>query len=205
MTMNSTYLLSVIALTFFVIGCTPTNNQNTNNLSYSDSLNIVRKKINKEYKNNSNSPILDTERERFTGLKHFPASESWKVKSEVILFDTLSIVKMATSKGKLRDMIPFAKLKFRINDEIHELTGYSEVNSLSQELFIPFYDATNGIETYSGGRYVDAHLNNNDSIFIDFNNTYNPYCHYNHNYSCPIPPIENALDIKVTAGEKLLY
>ncbi|MBT8299262.1 MAG: DUF1684 domain-containing protein, partial [Maribacter sp.] len=41
-----------------------------------------------------------------------------------------------------------------------------------------------------------------DTIVIDFNKAYNPYCVYNKKYSCPIVPDVNALDIRVLAGVK---
>ncbi len=53
---------------------------------------------------------------------------------------------------------------------------------------------------------VDAMLKSNipedDSIIIDFNTAYNPYCAYNDKYSCPIVPRENYLDATVNAGVK---
>jgi len=67
-------------------------------------------------------------------------------------------------------------------------------------LFLPFLDDTNGNTTYGGGRYVDLRIPKNDTITIDFNTAYSPYCAYNENYSCPIVPRENYLDIKVKAG-----
>lgn len=58
----------------------------------------------------------------------------------------------------------------------------------------------NLITTYGGGRFIDLEIPEGDTIVIDFNKAYNPYCAYNHNYSCPIPPVENDLKIAVTAG-----
>jgi hypothetical protein len=71
-------------------------------------------------------------------------------------------------------------------------------------LFLPFNDASNGKTTYGGGRFIDLEIPaaGNKTIEIDFNKAYNPYCAYNHNYSCPIPPDENNLNILVNAGVK---
>jgi len=41
-----------------------------------------------------------------------------------------------------------------------------------------------------------------DSVLLDFNASYNPLCAYNHKYSCPKPPLENILDVRVEAGVK---
>ena len=71
-------------------------------------------------------------------------------------------------------------------------------------LFIPFTDATNGNETYEGGRYIDILITDisNNTVVIDFNKAYNPYCCYATGYHCPIPPKENALSVTINAGEK---
>ena len=67
-------------------------------------------------------------------------------------------------------------------------------------MFIPFRDATSGKETYGAGRYID--MAESEQYVIDFNTAYNPFCVYNENYSCPIPPKENWLAVEIKAGEK---
>lgn len=94
----------------------------------------------------------------------------------------------------------YAKLFFHPDKEkiIEEIkTGYYE-----DYLFIPFRDKTSCNESYGGGRYMDFRIPETDSVTIDFNLSYNLYCTYNHKYSCPIPPAENSLPVKILAGEK---
>ena len=71
-------------------------------------------------------------------------------------------------------------------------------------LFLPFNDNTNGKTSYGGGRFIDLEIPEAGSktIVIDFNKSYNPYCAYNHKYSCPIPPSENNLNVEISAGVK---
>ena len=71
-------------------------------------------------------------------------------------------------------------------------------------LFLPFKDLSNGKSSYGGGRFIDLEmpLSNSKTIIIDFNKAYNPYCAYNHKFSCPIPPKENNLNIDILAGVK---
>jgi uncharacterized protein (DUF1684 family) len=69
-------------------------------------------------------------------------------------------------------------------------------------LFCPFKDKTNGNQTYGSGRFLDFEEKDLENMVLDFNYAYNPYCAYNSNYSCPIPPFENHLDVEVLAGEK---
>ncbi|MDQ3048969.1 MAG: DUF1684 domain-containing protein, partial [Bacteroidota bacterium] len=54
--------------------------------------------------------------------------------------------------------------------------------------------------SYGGGRYMDLRIPKGKTITLDFNQAYNPYCAYSTGYSCPIPPKENFLDLKVEAG-----
>jgi uncharacterized protein (DUF1684 family) len=72
----------------------------------------------------------------------------------------------------------------------------------SNYLFLPFMDDTNGSSTYAGGRYIDLTIPEGDTLQIDFNSAYNPYCAYNENYSCPIVPRENYIATEVEAGVK---
>jgi uncharacterized protein (DUF1684 family) len=69
-------------------------------------------------------------------------------------------------------------------------------------LFLPFADLTNGEETYGGGRYLDLTIPTGNTILLDFNKAYNPYCAYNPKYSCPLVPKQNRLDIPIIAGVK---
>lgn len=69
-------------------------------------------------------------------------------------------------------------------------------------LFLPFTDATGGAETYKGGRYIDLEISEESIIVIDLNKAYNPYCAYADGYSCPVPPQENNLRVKILEGIK---
>jgi len=71
-------------------------------------------------------------------------------------------------------------------------------------LFIPFADVTSGDETYGTGRYIDISTKDiiNNTVVIDFNKAYNPYCAYSNGYNCPIPPAENYLAVAIKAGER---
>ena len=69
-------------------------------------------------------------------------------------------------------------------------------------LFLPFLDETNGLESYGGGRYINVRIPEGDTMIIDFNKSYNPFCAYNDKYSCPIVPRENYLKTRIEAGVK---
>ena len=96
---------------------------------------------------------------------------------------------------------------FTIGTGNYQLEIYQNLDLLDQEgyedyLFLPFTDNTNGETTYAGGRYIDLSIPSGDSLLIDFNKAYNPYCVYNKKYSCPIVPEVNYIDTDINAGVK---
>jgi hypothetical protein len=78
-------------------------------------------------------------------------------------------------------------------------------------LFLPFRDATNGLETYSAGRYLldaakAADLGIDPAtgrLVLDFNFAYQPSCAFDPRWACPLAPPENRLDLRVEAGERI--
>jgi uncharacterized protein (DUF1684 family) len=100
--------------------------------------------------------------------------------------------------GEVLFMIDGKELKLNVykNIELSKKPGYKDY------LFLPFSDLTSGNESYVGGKYIDLRIPKGDTIVIDFNTSYNPYCAYNHKYSCPKVPLENDLNIEIKAGVK---
>jgi hypothetical protein len=117
---------------------------------------------------------------------------------------------MKTTTERLPEYSIYGVVTFRHKGKNVTLNVYQNIELVKKpgyekNLFIPFNDRTNGVETYGGGRFIDITENGADKVIIDFNKAYNPYCAYNHKYSCPIPPEENDLKIKIKAGEKIWH
>ena len=91
-------------------------------------------------------------------------------------------------------------ISFQVKGETATLTVYRHEND--GEFFLPFTDLTRGQSSYGEGRYVDLEPLHHGRFGLDFNYAYNPYCAYNANWSCPVPPVENRLDVAIEAGEK---
>lgn len=154
------------------------------------------------------SPLDEADKSSFKGLNYFKPSSSWVLKARIEKYETPDTIQMRTTTDRLPLYIVYGKAIFRINNKVHELIIFRNVGLMSKSgyenyLFIPFTDETSGYETYGGGRYIDAFIEDFEFLTIDFNRAYNPYCVYNKKYSCPIPPAGNHLTIKVDAGEKL--
>ena len=90
-------------------------------------------------------------------------------------------------------------VSFEANGSRYKLEAIAE----GEHLFFVFGDATNGIETYGAGRflYCDIPADGN-TVILDFNKAYNPPCAFTNFATCPIPPQENILTLKINAGEK---
>jgi hypothetical protein len=163
---------------------------------------------NEEFINDKASPLDSLSKQIFEGLNYYKPELKWQIEARMERFSTPDTIQMKTTTERLPLYIVYGKAKFTIENKDLVLTVYQNVGLLSKTgyenyLFVPFRDETSGEETYGGGRYVDAYIGNNDNITIDFNRAYNPYCVYSKKYSCPIPPSENYLPIKVKAGEKV--
>lgn len=172
--------------------------------TYFEKVNNQRRFKDIQFKN-ENSPIPKTSRADFKGLKYFNPDSNFIVFADVEWdFDVEEKVLYKEAREDAQHY-PIAKLKFKLEGQKFVLIGFSEKRSVPEVLFVPFYDLTSGKETYGGGRYVDVKLSNKKQVKIDFNQAYNPYCVYNSNYVCAIPPFENDLKIKILAGEKMPF
>ncbi|MDB4919664.1 DUF1684 domain-containing protein [Mucilaginibacter sp.] len=116
---------------------------------------------------------------------------------------------MPVFSGTGQQYVRYATLSFTLKGKPMQLSLYKSI-SLSKlpqykdYLFLPFADETNGASTYAGGRYIDLRAGDlkGNTLVIDFNKAYNPYCAFGGGYSCPKPPDENRLQVAIEAGEK---
>lgn len=150
----------------------------------------------------SDSPVKNViDRNAFSFFE--PASK-YKVRAELVEIPDVGRVEIATNDGSLRPYIKFALAVFEIDGHKDSLTIFIEptFNADYKKAFIPFRDETNGDSSYGAGRYLDAEIKNDESIVLDFNLAYNPYCAYSEEFICPLPPAENFINMPVEAGEK---
>lgn len=152
----------------------------------------------------SSSPLTEEEKPNFTGLNYYPIDESFKVTARLTMIDKKQPIFIPSTTGEQLKYIPFAYADFELNSSEQRVILYQDWEEKDpNKLSLMFADETSARETYGGGRYVDVQYRGTNAVTIDFNNAYNPYCHFNAEYSCPIPPRENMLEIAIAAGEKL--
>ncbi|MEM5566786.1 DUF1684 domain-containing protein [Psychroserpens sp. AS72] len=169
-----------------------------------------QREINSEYKDASKSPLKAKDLKTFKGLDFFKFDSTFVVQAVFKRTPNEDVFKMKTTTSRLPEYVKYGIVSFEINGKPYELNIYQNQGLIKEEkykdyLFLPFLDNTNGEESYGGGRYIDMNLPEGDTIEIDFNSAYNPYCAYNEKYSCPIVPRENYLDLEVRAGVKKFH
>ena len=146
------------------------------------------------------APLLPEQRQTFTGLKYYPENPALRLTVPIEPHADQAIVTLITSTGSAQEYVKYGQFSFEVNGEIATLQVYQDPEEGS--LFLPFVDATAPAETYGAGRYLDIEPLEDDRFLIDFNYAYNPYCAYNDKWSCPMPPRENRLKVRIEAGEK---
>lgn len=152
----------------------------------------------------STSPLTDEDKTDFKGLNYFPINEAYKVTAKIEKTQQKQPIFIESTTGEQLKYIPFAKATFELDGKEHTVMLYQDWEEKDpNKLTLMFVDETSALETYGGGRYVDVMYRNTNSVVIDFNIAYNPYCHFNEEFSCPIPPRENILNISIKAGEKI--
>lgn len=149
------------------------------------------------------SPFADN-KETFKGLNYFPPDPRYKITASLIPIQNKKAITLNTNDGKEQRYIEYAYAEFDMEGFRNRLLILEivDMGPLRGKLFLAFGDATSAAETYGAGRYLDvAKTPGSNTINLDFNKAYNPYCAYTEKYSCPLPPAENLLRIAIRAGE----
>ncbi len=161
-----------------------------------------QKNKNAYFQDPNTSPLRPKEKKKFNGLDFFTPDSKYQVNAFFRESVTKDTIQMKTNTGSVTSEIRYGNLFFELNNRQYVLPVYREVGAEEDYVFLPFTDLTNGDLTYGGGRYLDFTFPLKETVLIDFNKAYNPYCAYNPKYSCPLVPSVNHLDIAIIAGEK---
>ena len=169
-----------------------------------------QQKLNAVFKDASKSPLKNKDLKSFKGLDFFPVDSSYIIIASIEKTPDTPFLGMATNTEEKSYYRKFGILTFTLKEKEMQLTLYesleeSENPVFKDYLFLPFTDETSGSDSYGGGRYMDvfkSKINTNGTLELNFNNTYNPYCAYNDDYSCPLTPRDNHLSMEILAGVK---
>lgn len=166
---------------------------------YIDKITQERLAKDDQFKTTKDSPIQD--KDSFHGLHYFEIDPAYRVKAFITPYEKADKeLKVTYTDGSTTDYERIGYANFTINGVAEKLLLLKNEAVIS----VLFKDATSGKETYGGGRYLDYPVSKikGDSLVLDFNTAYNPYCVYAPTYACPVPPAENTLSVAIRAGEQ---
>lgn len=143
------------------------------------------------------SPVLRS----FTGMDYFPVDPRYRVEAEWVPYRMPRELPIPTAVGTAETMLVPGRAEFEIDGR--SLSLEPVIGSLEdEELFFIFKDETSGQETYGAGRFLYADRPDEGRVVLDFNKAYNPPCVFTPYATCPLPPKQNHLEVRIEAGEK---
>jgi uncharacterized protein (DUF1684 family) len=138
-------------------------------------------------------------RRNFSGIDYYPAKEAYRVTAKFVADEKqIPILNIIGTTEPLKS--PGVAV-FQLNGKEYRVRPVYETPD-AKELFYIFKDETSGKETYGAGRFLYSDLPKNGTVELDFNKAYNPPCAFTPYATCPLPPAENKLPVRIEAGEK---
>lgn len=135
----------------------------------------------------------------FRGISLFPYDPALVVEARVLPAASGETVAIANVTGFVEETPIAARVRFEIAGTAHEFVATAGAHG---RLFVVFGDATNGHDTYGGGRFLDLPVPIDGHTTIDFNRATNPPCAFTAFATCPTPPAGNRLPVAVRGGER---
>ena len=142
-----------------------------------------------------NNPLRTT----FTGMKWYPIDEAYRVEATFVPYDKPKQIKVPNLLGDVDTMVAPGEVAFTLHDKPQRMIAVED----DGELWFIFKDVTSGETTYEAARFLYTPLPVDGKVTLDFNRAENPPCAYNQFTTCPLPPPQNRLQVRVEAGEQL--
>lgn len=136
----------------------------------------------------------------FKGIERFPVNKDWKIEASFDPYDPPKIILIPDIIGTVDEELCLGAVVFIKDGKEYRIDAIDS----GQRLFLIFADQTSGVETYGAGRFM--YVDKPDSagkIILDFNKAYNPPCVFTKFATCPLPPKDNYLKLRIEAGEKM--
>ena len=141
-----------------------------------------------------------TTRTAFRGLDYFPVDPSWRIEARFEPFVPVHHIELATEVGTVEHYVVPGRIVFERDGQRVTLLPVIEAPG-DTRLFVVFADRTSGHEAYGAARFLYLDAPRDGRVVLDFNRAYNPSCAFTAFATCPLPPPENRLPLRVTAGE----
>ena len=145
----------------------------------------------------TSAPVLRA----FEGLDYFDIDPRWRLTGRLLRGSPDATIPVPDVLGSVMDEHTPGVLQFEIDGREHRLDA---LEAGPDSLALLFGDQTSGRETYGGGRFLETGtVREDDTVEVDFNLAYNPPCVFSPYATCPMPPPDNRLDVRIEAGEKV--
>ncbi len=148
--------------------------------------------------------LNSTMRRGFESLEYFPVSEAYRVTAAFTAYPELRKIRIPNVLGQNPEMESPGYVTFSIAGTPLRLEPVYETAE-RKDLFFIFRDATSRDATYPAGRFLHTPLPRNGQAVIDFNLAYNPPCAFTEFATCPLPPGQNQMAVRIEAGEKAYH
>jgi uncharacterized protein len=141
-------------------------------------------------------------RREFTGLKWYPVKPEYRVSAEYQPYQTAKTMQIPNILGDVDTMVSPGTAAFTMDGQRMQMVAISDPDR-PKELWFIFRDQTTGTETDPAARFLYTSLPEDGKVTLDFNRAQNPPCAYNAFATCPLPPAENRMPVRVEAGERM--
>jgi len=137
----------------------------------------------------------------FKGIETFPINEDWRIKAKFEKYDPPKKITIPDIVGTSDEENSPGAVVFTKKNQTFRMDA---LDAGGNRIWFIFADETSGEETYGAGRflYTDK-ADSNGIVILDFNKAYNPPCVFTRFATCPLPPRDNYLKLRITAGEKI--
>ena len=137
----------------------------------------------------------------YHGLTFYPPKQKYKINAEFVPYPEPKKITVGTVVGTEEENISPGYVQFQIDGKEVRLDAFESGPGLKR-LFFVFRDGTSGKETYGASRFMTCDVLEDGSVDLNFNRAYNPPCAYTPYATCPLPPPQNVLSVRIEAGEK---
>ena len=136
----------------------------------------------------------------YNGLDYYPPTSDFRFEAEFVPYESPKRIEMATVVGTTTTSVSTGYVKFVLDGKEYTLDAFR--TGRADRLHFVFKDGTSGDETYGAARFMDSRILEDGTVDLNFNRAYNPPCAYTPHATCPLPPPQNILTVRIEAGEK---
>jgi hypothetical protein len=133
----------------------------------------------------------------FTDERWYPTRETWRISARFEPYQPPKMLPIVNVLGQVESQASPGAVVFTLDGRDYRLDPIGQ----GRRLFFNFKDRTSGDTTYPAGRFLYADLPQNGRVALDFNKAENPPCAFTEFATCPLPPKQNQLPVRVEAGE----